>query len=33
MSEFTSQRSEAAKRINSAKDLVVYRICPLTSDV
>jgi len=26
MSEVTSQRSEAAKRINSAKDLVVYQV-------
>ena len=26
MSEITSQRSEAAKRINSAKDLLVYQV-------
>ena len=34
MSEVTSQRSEAAKRINSAKDLVVYQVAyPLAMEI
>jgi len=33
MSEVTSQRSEAAKRINSAKDLAVYRVASVCLNV
>lgn len=34
MSEIASQRSEAAKRINSAKDLAVYRMaCELAMEI